>query len=96
MNKLEELEFQIKDLQKKIYSMEGGTKQSSFRRKYTKEEFKRTFSIGDSLTGWSTGKQVKITAIGEDKFLALDHHGRERVCTIESLHWASINSNEIK
>lgn len=41
-------------------------------------EFRELFKPGDYIRGWSTGKTVKITAIGEERFLYRDvgHSGR--------------------
>lgn len=37
--------------------------------KLTPKEFRETFKVGDIISGWSTGKKVRITAIGEERFL---------------------------
>lgn len=41
------------------------------------EEFKQTFKVGDLIEGYATNKIVKITAIGNEKFLYIDpEHGK--------------------
>ena len=50
------------------------------------KEFRSKFRVGDIISGWPTGKKVKITAIGRTRFLyyAIDYDCfRERVCAME-------------
>lgn len=56
----------------------------SFKRKMTREIFKKSFKVGDCIIGYATQKRVQITAIGRDRFLYLDGTGREGVGQIES------------
>lgn len=38
----------------------------------TPAEFKKMFRVGDYVCGWATGKTVRITAIGDRRFLHID------------------------
>lgn len=59
--------------------------------RYTPETFKICFKVGDVIEAFSTCLRLTITAIGEKRFLAIDHRGRERVCTMENqLGWTKI------
>lgn len=49
---------------------------------HTPETFKQTFKVGDVIESWSTCKRLRITAIGESRFLGKDYKGDERVCTM--------------
>lgn len=40
------------------------------RKMYTPAQFKATFKVGDEICGWSTGKTVKISVMGETRFLS--------------------------
>lgn len=60
----------------------------------TVDEFKTLFKVGDVVTGWSTRKRCRITAIGEERILyrdiALDSYrpSIERVAKIrQSFNW---------
>lgn len=61
-------------------------------------EFKRDVKVGDTLQGYSTGKTVRVTAVGETRFLYVDHDSRyhleERVSLMvsPSAHWVKIYS----
>lgn len=66
----------------------------------TVDEFKRLFSVGDIITGWSTRKKIRITAIGEERILfrdiALDSYrpSIERVAKIrQSFNWEKWNND---
>lgn len=50
---------------------------------HTPESFKALYKVGDIIESFSTCLQLKITAIGETRFLATDRRGRERVCAIK-------------
>ena len=58
------------------------------------EEFKRNCSVGDYLEGFTTGKEVRITAIGETRFLYIDRLGRECVSKIQNVaaNWNKVYS----
>ena len=57
-----------------------------YRKRYTVEEFKTAFKTGDLICGWATGLTIRITAIGERRFLALDLLRKcERVCTMDAV-----------
>lgn len=47
------------------------------------EDFKAKFKVGDCIMGWATGKVVKITAIGEKRFLFADGSEKERVSAMD-------------
>jgi hypothetical protein len=58
------------------------------------EEFKTLFKVGDIITGWSTRKRIRITAIGEERILFRDidldsyRPSIERVAKIrQSFNW---------
>lgn len=88
-------EKRIKELEEKLKLLSEGRKSSSYRQRYSVQEFKLIFKVGDYLTGWSTGKTVCITAIGEKRFLAKDLCLRkeERVCSIEGGTWAKVSND---
>lgn len=54
----------------------------------TTTEFRKEFKVGDIIQGWSTGKKVMITAIGEERFLYKNadgyHRNKEYVSTIRA------------
>lgn len=54
----------------------------SKRRRFTPETFRAEFKVGDFLSGWSTGKIIQITAIGQTRFFAKTHNGREEACAM--------------
>lgn len=86
-----ELLNRIESLEKTIKSFEGFNKQS-YRKQFTPEEFKKVFKVGDKICGWSTGKVVIITAIGEKRFLAKCTYNKikEGSHTMESNTWVKI------
>jgi hypothetical protein len=47
-------------------------------------EFKSLVKVGNYLIGYSTKISAKVTAIGEKRFLYINHHGREAVSKIEN------------
>lgn len=51
-------EKRIKDLEEQLKSLSECRKASSYRQRYSVQEFKLIFKVGDYLTGWSTGKTV--------------------------------------
>lgn len=67
----------------------------------TVDEFKTLFKVGDIITGWSTRKRIKITAIGEERILFRDfacdsyRPSIERVAKIrQSFNWQLVESEE--
>jgi hypothetical protein len=70
--------------------------------KMTVAEFTAAFKPGDMISGWSTGKVVQVTAIGESRFLYLDGnrlgaHGKEFVTSIRaSWFWKKVTSDASK
>lgn len=68
----------------------------------SKEEFLRTFQVGDVISGWATRKWVKITAIGSDRFLHVDYptepSDKERVSMMRqsSFRWKKVPADEIE
>ncbi len=59
------------------------------------DEFKSLFKVGDILTGWSTRKKIRITAIGEERILYRHADGHrpeiERVAKIrQSFNWEKV------
>lgn len=95
---MSDLAKRVAELEKEILLLREGSRSNPYRRKYTKQEFKLVFKIGDHICGWGTGKTVRITAIGESRFLARDLYtkGEERVCSIESLAWVKIEPQDEK
>jgi hypothetical protein len=67
---------------------------SGNRKVMTPKEFKATFKIGDVICGYSTNKRVKITAIGEERFMYVSvdcasEKGKERVAKMSvATGWA--------
>ena len=60
------------------------------RKMYTPAQFKATFKVGDEISGWSTGKTVKISCIGTTRFLAW-FRGEEVVSTMSQAQgWALV------
>ena len=54
------------------------------------KEFKATFKIDDVIIGYSTNKKVRITGIGETRFLykALEYQpNKERVASMTATAW---------
>lgn len=84
---MKDLIERVKFLEDEIYKLKGWKLRDNGRKKYTVQEFKLVFKPGDKVIGWATGKVVEITAIGNSRFLCLDHNGYERVCTIEAHEW---------
>lgn len=63
------------------------------RTRYTPETFKQTFQVGDVIESWSTCKRLRITAIGETRFLGVDWRGYERVCTMGFIQgWTKVDT----
>lgn len=61
--------------------------------KFTPALFKATFRVGDSLEGFSTDLRLQITAIGEKRFFAKDHRGKERALTMANVQgWTKVVS----
>jgi len=61
----------------------------------TPKEFKERFKVGDIISSWSTDKAVKITAIGENRVLYLDHRNKERVASLRRA-WVLAPKQEIQ
>jgi len=62
---------------------------------FTPDQFKNTFKVGDTLTGHSTGMAMKLTAIGECRFLYTDSRDKECVATIMAqFGWKLISRGE--
>jgi hypothetical protein len=60
---------------------------------YDEESFKHDFKVGDTIESWATRKRLRITAIGERRFLGVDERNHEGVCTIaHALGWTKINN----
>ena len=82
---------QINELKKEIEYLKAAYKPSLKKNYYSPEEFKALFKVGDLVCGWSTGKTVRITAIGHHRFLALGYGNREEVNTITGNAWVKVN-----
>lgn len=56
----------------------------------TADEFKKRFKRGQIIVGWSTGLPMKITAIGDKRFLFVcptSPNWGERVCAITNANY---------
>ena len=95
---MSDLVQRVAELEKEILLLREGNRSQPYRRKYSLQEFKLVFKVGDLLCGWATGKTVKITAIGETRFLAIDYYANlgERVCSIEGTAWVKIEPIQTK
>lgn len=61
------------------------------------KEFKEAFKPGDLIQGWSTGKVVEITAVGQQRFLYIqDSMGRRNKEFVQSIAapwmWKKVSS----
>ena len=60
---------------------------------YTAKQFKAEFKVGDVIIGYSTEKEMLITAIGETRFLYKNNRGhdvwekKERVAAFSTSNW---------
>lgn len=67
----------------------------------TGEEFRKKFKRGDILTGYSTGKRVRITGIGDTRFLYINpdeenqpYKVRERIASMHGRHWRLVEEDQ--
>lgn len=82
-----ELQKEITELKKQVALLTDAYKPKLRRNYYSVAEFKAIFKVGDYVCGWSTGKRVKITAIGNHRFLGLGYNDREEVNSITGQAW---------
>jgi hypothetical protein len=76
-------------LESELARLRNGNGHYGLRKQYSAKEFKETFKIGDEITGWATGKSIKIIAIGNERFLWIDQFsGHEGVSKMTANKWA--------
>lgn len=85
-----QLEEKVNNLELQLKAIQG--LKDNGRRHYTAEEFKKAFKVGDSISGWSTGKVVTITAIGESSFLCKSKYysEKEQKCSFTATTWIKV------
>lgn len=66
------LAIKVKQLEDEILRLKLSKGHTSARSHYSSEEWKKSFKVGDILSGWATSKRVKVIAIGRDRFLWVD------------------------